>query len=322
MTQPVYPFQQPPRAIDLNAHVALAALPAVVMTGLQYGWMGLAVTGIFMASLGKMKEFVALLRQPPANPFDDLDFDDPVLIPHDDSIPFASDDDIQIMCDRLVERRGADPVTVRSNFKPVFNAHYRPASNTVIIPLSVIALTESDELGFILGHEIEHQFARAEKDISEYTFAAKLSVPLGVGLSATVGMAGIFMPWVGQINNLLQLGPIRGTLAMVAASAVSMYSWHRTTHAAQRAIEFHCDTNALRLTGNILAARSVTEKATLYTESASTSVPGWLTKCWSIMGATHPTTNERLRNLNLTWAIMQREAQQNNAAPAVRPDMP
>lgn len=299
------------------------ALPALYINAANYGWQGLFVMSALTAGLivkmnqntdhklalsrrsrdltGKKEALLQTVNGLILKYNDiarDANAPDKVL-----TVPETEENREQRLSRTLSPLFGLPVIEVNHHDKKT-KPFYTDLNKIHVDPTVAEHLTDG-ELAWVIAHELEHM--RRDRDLYMLVPIKGLNtVAVGTGL-ITGGMALGNAP----ASFLPGLGP------SAAGAAISLFSLWAANAGIWREVERRCDSNALRVTGNLNDAKSALTK--IYTiMDTRTSFHRVLPHVLQ----THPSLTARLANLDRTWDAMQCQAQQKNAARTPAPETP
>lgn len=283
MPLPLYRLSE----IELNARAALIAAPAIILTGLQYGWLGLVTGALFLAAGSrKLNEpYYTRLEKEMEDIIDDLT---------KNSRPLPHEHRIQQLCNETAQKLGPNRMQVRlvDDPEPIAGC----SDGTLFLSRGVVGALGESELAWVIAHEIEHSY---QPTTQEYP--------------ALVSMAHTFnaVTLVASLTNAGGNGwGTAATLTAAVASAAAIQFAHRSLSVA---VELRCDKNALLVTDNLFAAGSALRTLTALNNNHMSPRRLAIREFLRIPFDTHPTLGGRLRHLDKTDREMHAGASSRHA---------
>lgn len=283
MPQPLYRLSE----LELNARAALIAAPAIILTGLQYGWLGLLTGGLFLAAGSrKLNEpYYARLEKEMKDLVADLT---------KSSRPLSLDHRIQQLCDETAQKLGPNRLQVRLVDDDEIIAGV--GGGTLFLSGGVVEILSESELEWLIAHEIEHSYQPATH---EY--------PAMVSMAHTFNAVTVIASLTHSTGNGWGTA---ATLGAALASAAAVQFAHRHLSVA---VELRCDKNALLVMDDIFAARSGLRTLSAKHNEGISPRRHAIKEFLRIPFDTHPTLGARLRNLDRTDREMHQGASARHA---------
>lgn len=260
---------------------AAIALPAVILAGTTYGWQGLfAMSALTVGMTTCMRRFHdEKVRQ------DHMFRHFGAIMPHPPSREMA-----------ISARLSGSFDTARVGVFPTGTAEIPFSTNFQIISIyPPFAEKMSDSaMEFVIAHELSH--IRTPHDVQAYFPHLSAAYVVAAATAIATGL---------DVSNAPQtILSATGIGLSIVTSGLNLHRDYELVH----------DSNALRVTGNLPAAREALQ--TLYALMDKPAPLGLPEPLWSSLRApfrSHPPLETRLANLDATWEAMQREAQQKSA---------
>lgn len=296
-----------PTPLGLRMAACAVATPFMVLTAMQYGWAGLGIAAACAFAYGKVATALCALRGTQRlSVLMDREY---VTLSGTDAAAalFANGGDLQFICDDLTQRRGAEKTYIHIAADAHMHAFMHPGLGEITLSRALVDALDDDEIAYVMAHEIEHKFHPRPPDVSDYTYGAMWFTAVAGGVSM-----------VAPVNVLHDMG----SLAIVTVGAAALLSLHRATHSISRMMEYHCDENAVRLTGYFDAARRALEKTRTDVIPKPETLAERVDEILYHLSPTHPSIGKRIRHLERVDSAMRREVQQKNAAPSPAPEAP
>lgn len=179
------------------------------------------------------------------------------------------------------------------------NSHGDIAStdrHSIYLSPSLSVLLNRHEMKFVIAHEMTHIRSTSHDQIRlPFMVAARGTAILGIFGTAA------------HVNGYITLTGDPSLIKTMALSAAAAAGLHLAAKIVSREIEFTCDSNALRATKDIDAARSTIASFKDIEKPPADNVPDRLIAAYYRFFSDHPSEKARLRNLDKTWAAMQAE---------------
>lgn len=274
---------------------ALYAAPAIILTAQSFGWMGFTVASAFIGGLmlNKNRRMKGLyFSRHPEN--------------YQPTEPHST---LQLLTNDLSRTMGIPAAQLHWQH-PLSNSVASADNTDVAINPRFCFTTDSnrDELSFILAHELDH--IRAKND---------WVIPSALTLASNVFSGGYLTATVASIVN--HHSSAHGTMTglyLATSMLATLISLRQAKRVTEHAIEYRADSNALQVTSNLLSAKQSLEKAWNFLNPASSGSEPTSTffRAVAFLTSSHPTLEQRYRNLDHTWRQMQHEAAKRAPGPA------